>query len=67
MSILEAANAYVAETAPMKNGASPLEVMLRRAFMAGALEAARHDRTDILRDCLDFARTIGTPAERAAR
>lgn len=65
MSILNAANVYVSEAAPMKNGSIPLEVMLRRAFMAGALEAARHDRSDLLRECLDYARTIGTPAERA--
>lgn len=67
MSIIEAANTYVAEAAPMKNGSIPLEVLLRRAYMAGALESVRHDRNDVLRDCLDFARTIGTSVERSSR
>jgi formiminotetrahydrofolate cyclodeaminase len=40
-------------------------VKLRRAFMAGALEAARHPPHQVLRECLDFAKTIGTAAERA--
>lgn len=38
---------------------------LKRAFMAGALEAARRQQIDVIRECLDFAKTIGTAAERA--
>ena len=40
-------------------------VKLRRAYMAGALEAARHPPHQVLRECLDCAKTIGTAAERA--
>lgn len=42
-----------------------LEVLLKRAFMAGALEAARHPPHQVLRECIDFAMTIGTAAEGA--
>lgn len=67
MSILEAANAYAAEIAQAKRYDIPLDVMLRRAYMAGALESQKYGVTEVVEDCLNFARTIGTPAERAAR
>jgi len=40
-------------------------VEAKRHFMAGALQAARHEPTAVVRECLDFARAIGTAAERA--
>lgn len=44
---------------------APDRVKLRRAFMAGALEAARRPPYEVLRECMDYAKTIGTAAERA--
>jgi formiminotetrahydrofolate cyclodeaminase len=60
--LTEQAEEYAAENAP---AIAPLEVKLRRAYMAGALEAARHKPHDVIRECLDYAKTIGTAAERA--
>lgn len=54
---------YAADVAASARGITPLEPMLVRAFMAGALEASRRKPHHTLRECLDFARTIGTAAE----
>lgn len=43
----------------------PPSVQARRDFYAGALAAARLSPHQVLRECLDFARTIGTPAEKS--
>lgn len=67
MSLIDAATLYATETALTPHAGQTLEVLLRRAYMAGALESVRHDRNDVLRDCLDFARTIGTSVERSSR
>ncbi len=42
-----------------------LEVLLKRAYMAGALEAARHPPPQVIRECIDFALTIGRAVEGA--
>lgn len=39
--------------------------LMTRAYMAGALEAAGRKPHETIRECLDFARTIGTPVETA--
>lgn len=59
--LTEQAAEYAAENA---HAMAPVEVKLRRAFMAGALEGARHKPTDVIRECIDFAMTIGTKTER---
>lgn len=61
----EAALEYAAEVAAANQGHQRLDVLLVRAYMAGALESARHKPHDVIRECLDFARTIGTPLETA--
>lgn len=58
----EEATKYAAENA---HAMAPLEVRLRRAYMAGALEAARRKPAEVIRECMDYALTIGTKAERA--
>jgi hypothetical protein len=40
-------------------------VQAKRHFMAGALEAARRPPGEVIREAIDFARAIGTAAERA--
>lgn len=61
----EQAAEYAADAAAAARGITPLETLLVRAFMAGALEAARRVPHETIRECLDFARTIGTAVERA--
>lgn len=63
--LTELAAEYAAEIASAPYSNDTLRALLTRAYMAGALEAARHKPHDVIRECLDFARTIGTPAERA--
>lgn len=60
----EAALEYMDGTAPTATR-HRLEVLLVRAYMAGALEAAGRKPHETIRECLDFARTIGTPVETA--
>ncbi len=59
--LADQATAYAEEVSAVRDE----RVKLRRAYMAGALEAARHPPAQVLRECLDFAKTIGTAAERA--
>lgn len=59
----ESALEYAADTAASARGITPLETLLVRAFMAGALESARHDPRDAARQCLEYGRTIGTALE----
>lgn len=61
--LTERAAEYAADAAAAARGITPLETMLQRAFMAGALEASRRNPTDTIRECIDYARTIGTAAE----
>lgn len=44
----------------------PAHVLERRAFYAGALAGAAIPPQQVIRECLDFARTIGRPAELAS-
>lgn len=60
--LTEQASEYAAENVP---AIAPLQVKLRRAYMAGALEAARRKPQEVIRECIDFAMTIGTKAERS--
>lgn len=59
--LADQATSYAEEVSAVRDE----RVKLRRAYMAGALEAARHPPAQVLRECLDFAKTIGTAAERA--
>lgn len=61
--LTEQAAEYAADAAAAARGITPLKTLLVRAYMAGALEAAGRKPHDTLRECLDFARTIGTAAE----
>ena len=63
--LTEQAAEYAADAAAAARGITPLETMLVRAFMTGALEAARRTPHDVLRECLDFGRTIGSAVEGA--
>lgn len=59
MTLPEEAQSYA-----MDRATTPAQLTaLRRAFMAGALEAARRPPHDVIRECLDFAKTIGTAVE----
>lgn len=64
MTLTEQADAYMSEK-PAADMPTNVRILLRRAYMAGALEALRHPQKDVLVQCLDFARAIGTPAEAA--
>ena len=59
--LAEQATAYAEEVSAVRDE----RVKLRRAYMAGALEAARHPPAQVLRECIQFGRAIGTEAERA--
>lgn len=64
MTLTDTATFYAAEnTEP----GSTAEARLRRAFMAGALAAltTKAPRDQLLAECVQFGRAIGTPAERA--
>lgn len=61
--LTEQAAEYAADAAAAARGITPLETLLVRAFMAGDLEASMRKPHHTLRECLDFARTIGTAAE----
>ncbi len=54
--LTEACETYASEHAAPSSRA---HVAIRRAYMAGALEAARMKPHDVIRECLDFARDIG--------
>lgn len=60
---------YAADAAAAARGITPLDVMLKRAFMAGALcaleQIIQNERTprDLLAECVAFGKTIGTAAE----
>ncbi len=56
--LTDSLSAYEAETLPQDIGARQ-RVQIQRAYMAGALEAARMKPHDVIRECLDFARGIG--------
>lgn len=55
---------YAAET----TSGESLGMLLRRAWMAGAVAALTSSapREQLLRECLEFGRAIGTSAERAS-
>jgi hypothetical protein len=59
----ESAIDYAADAAAAARGITPLETLLVRAYMAGALEAARRTPHDTLRECIDYGRTVGTALE----
>ena len=61
----ESALDYATDAAAAARGITPLETLLVRAFMAGALESSRRKPTDVVRECLDYGRTIGTAVETA--
>lgn len=63
-SLSEAWDERAAEKGRHAHKVPPL-VQERRAFYAGALAAAALPRDQVLRECIDFARAIGTPAESA--
>lgn len=63
--LAEQAALYAAENAASAAGITPLPVLLARAYMAGALEAARYTPHEAIRQCIDFGRAIGSAAERA--
>ena len=44
---------------------APPQVQARRDFYAGALAGAAIPPAQVLRECLDFARTIGTAVEKS--
>lgn len=61
--LVEQAQEYAAEKAAP---GSVADRAVQRAFMAGALAALTSKAPhDVIRECLDFARTIGTAVERA--
>lgn len=61
MTLTEEAASYA-----MDRATTPAQyTALQRAFMAGALDAAKRQPLDTIRECLDFAKTIGTPVEAA--
>ncbi len=59
-----ACDTYAAEHAAP---GSTADTAIRRAYMAGALEAARMKPTDVIRECLDFAQGIGRETVARAR
>ncbi|MCC7101318.1 MAG: hypothetical protein IT500_17190 [Rubrivivax sp.] len=61
--IPEQAALYAAERAPECGE----HVVLQRAYMAGALAAltSKAQREQLLRECIDYGRAIGTAAEAA--
>ena len=71
MTLTEALATYEAEALPRDTTARH-RIAIQRAYMAGALEAARMKPHDVIRECLDFARGIGrevtpnAPAKRAS-
>ena len=59
---------HLDEYAPQQAAPGSLaDKAVRRAFMAGALAAltAKAPREQLLSECVQFGRVIGTPAERA--
>lgn len=69
VTIHEAAQAYIAEALPQDAGKAQA-MRCQRAYMAGAMEVlSRIDRGekrgDLLRQVLDYGRTVGTALEAA--
>lgn len=64
MTLTDTATQYAAELA---HPGSKAEVAIRRAFMAGALEAltSKATREQLLAECVQFGRAVGSKAERA--
>lgn len=64
VTLTDTAFTYAAENA---EPGSTAEARLRRAFMAGALAAltSKAPRDQLLAECIQFGRAIGTAAERA--
>jgi len=58
---------YEADQPPPTSTFIP-SVMRRRAYMAGALAAltSKAPREQLLAECIQFGRVIGTPAEKSA-
>ena len=61
--LTDQATAYAEDVSAIRDE----RVKLRRAFMAGAKAAAISEspRNELLAECIQFGRAIGTPAERA--
>jgi len=64
VTLTDTATAYAAEKAAP---GSIADVAIRRAYMAGALAAltTKAPREQLLAECVQFGRVVGTPAERA--
>ena len=64
MTLTDTATAYAADHAAP---GSIADVAIRRAFMAGALAAltTKAPREQLLAECVQFGRVVGTPAEKA--
>lgn len=58
---------YADEVADTAHGQHLLETLLQRAYMAGALAAltSKAPREQMLAECVQFGRAVGTAAERA--
>ena len=68
-SLADKAAEYARDIAAGAHGHQRLELVLTRAFMAGAMAAAathHMTRDEILAECVAFGRVVGTLAERAS-
>jgi hypothetical protein len=64
MTLADALNEYAPDHAAPGSNA---DIAIRRAYMAGALAAltTKAPREQLLAECVQFGRVVGTPAERA--
>lgn len=67
MTLADTLEQYEADQPPPTATFIP-SVMRRRAYMAGALAAltSKAPREQLLAECIQFGRVIGTPAEKSA-
>lgn len=63
----DSAAQYAADIAAVAHGHHRIEALLQRAFMAGALASltSKAPREQMLAECVQFGRAIGTAAEQA--
>lgn len=63
----EHAAEYASDVADTAHGQHLLETLMQRAYMAGALAAltSKAPRDQLLAECVQFGRAVGTAAERA--
>lgn len=67
MTLTDQSQAYADQVADATHGQHLLETLLQRAYMAGALAAltAKAPRDQLIAECVQFGRAVGTAAERA--